>query len=185
LAADAGVLGPRTTAVHATHVGPSDIDLLGSSETAVCLCPTTERDLADGVGPASALVAAGCRLAVGSDSHAVIDLFEEARAVELNERLVNGVRGASDPGALLSAATGGRSLTVGSPADLCVLSLDSVRLAGFDPQQAASHVVFAATAADVSSVVVGGRCVVSGGRHRSIDTVAALRAAIATVTGPP
>jgi hypothetical protein len=65
------------------------------------------------------------------------------------------------------------------------LSLDSVRLAGFDPLGAAGHVVFAAAAADVASVVVGGHCVVSGGRHVSIDTAAALRAAIATVTGPP
>ena len=184
VAADAGVLGPRTTAVHATHVGSFDIGLLGSSGASVCLCPTTERDLADGVGPAAGLVAAGCSLALGSDSHTVIDLFEEARAVELDERLITGARGAHEPAALLAAATGGRSLEVGSPADLCVLSLDSVRLAGFDPSEAASHVVFAATAADVASVVVGGRCVVSGGRHRSIDTAAALRAAIATVTRP-
>jgi formiminoglutamate deiminase len=185
VASDAGVLGRRTTAVHATHVTGADVDLLGSSGTSVCLCPTTERDLADGVGPASALVAAGCRLALGSDSQAVIDLFEEARAVEHDERLVSGVRGAHPPEALLAAATGGRSLAVGSPADFCVLSLDSVRLAGFDPVAAASHVVFAASAADVASVVVGGAVVVSGGRHVSIDTAPALRGAIAALTGSP
>ena len=183
VAADAGVLGPRTTAVHATHVSPSDIELLGTTGTTVCLCPTTERDLADGVGPAAALARAGCPLAVGSDSQAVIDLFEEARAVELDERLVSGVRGAHRPDALLAAATGGRSLAVGEPADFCVLSLDSVRLAGFDPVAAASHVVFSATAADVTSVVVAGRKVVAGGRHASIDTAPALRAAIAAVVG--
>ena len=32
---DAGALGPRTTAVHATHLSQMDIDLLGSSATAV------------------------------------------------------------------------------------------------------------------------------------------------------
>jgi cytosine/adenosine deaminase-related metal-dependent hydrolase len=76
-------------------------------------------------------------------------------------------------------------LAVGSPADFCVLSLDSVRLAGFDPVAAASHVVFAASAADVASVVVGGAVVVSGGRHVSIDTAPALRGAIAALTGSP
>jgi len=184
VAADVGVLGPRTTAVHATHVSPGDVELLGSTGTTICLCPTTERDLADGVGPASALARAGCPLAVGSDSQAVIDLFEEARAMELDERLVSGVRGAHAPEALLAAATGGRALAVGERADFCVLALDSPRLAGFDPVAAASHVVFSATAADVASVVVAGREVVAGGRHVSIDTAAALRAAIAGMAAP-
>ena len=58
-----------------------------STGTGVCFCPTTERDLADGIGPARALADAGIPLSLGSDSHAVIDLFEEARAVELDERL--------------------------------------------------------------------------------------------------
>src|SRR5690606_15041617 len=57
LAADRGVLGPATTAVHCTHVTPDDVRLLGASGTAACLCATTERDLADGVGPAAALAA--------------------------------------------------------------------------------------------------------------------------------
>jgi formiminoglutamate deiminase len=184
LAADTGVLGPHTTAVHATHLTAADLTLLGSSGTTACLCPTTERDLADGVGPASALRAAGCPLALGSDSQAVIDLFEEARAVELDQRLVTGVRGAHQPEALLAAAAGGRSLAVGEPADFLVLSLDSSRLAGFDPEAAAAHVVFSASAADVASVVVAGREVVRAGKHVSIDTAAALRSAIAAVTGP-
>ena len=183
VAADAGVLGPRTTVIHATHVGPTDMALLGSSATTVCLCPTTERDLADGVGPAAALSAAGCPLALGSDSHAVIDLFEEGRAVELDERLVTGRRGVHDPTSLLGAATGGRSLAVGERADFVLLSLDSTRLAGFEPQAAAAHAIFSATAADVISVVVGGDQLVAEGRHVSIDTVPALRAAIAAVTG--
>jgi cytosine/adenosine deaminase-related metal-dependent hydrolase len=183
LAAEAGVLGPATTAVHATHVSAADIGLLGSSGTTACLCPTTERDLADGVGPAAALAAAGCGLVLGSDSHAVIDLFEEARAVELDERLVSGVRGIHEPAALLAAATGGRTLTVGDRADFVVLSLDSARLAGFDPEAAASHVVSSATASDVSDVYVGGQRIVADGRHVSIDTAAALRAAIGVVTG--
>ncbi|HEX9066172.1 MAG TPA: formimidoylglutamate deiminase, partial [Streptosporangiaceae bacterium] len=84
---EAGVLGPRTSVVHATHLTDSDISMLGAGEVFVCACPTTEADLADGIGPFGALAAAGCRLTAGSDSHAVVDLFEEARRIEMYERL--------------------------------------------------------------------------------------------------
>jgi formiminoglutamate deiminase len=181
LAHDHGVLGPATTAVHCTHVTAGDIALLGSAGTAACLCPTTERDLADGIGPAAALAAAGCPLRVGSDSHAVADLFEEARAVELDERLSTGRRGVHPPGALLAAATAGAALRAGEQADLCAVGLDGVRLAGVDADDPVPMLVSAATAADVTDVVVGGRHVVRGGAHAGLDVAAELRAAIAAV----
>jgi formiminoglutamate deiminase len=90
---EAGVLGPRSTMVHATHLTSQDIELLGGSRTAVCMCPVTEADLADGVGPAPALAAAGSPLTLGSDGHSVIDLLEEARWMELSQRLVTRRRG--------------------------------------------------------------------------------------------
>ena len=93
LLADAGALSADFTAVHATHLTDDDVALLGGAGVTACLCPTTERDLADGIGPARRLAEAGARLATGSDSHAVIDPFEEARAIELDERLATGVRG--------------------------------------------------------------------------------------------
>ncbi|HZQ28307.1 MAG TPA: formimidoylglutamate deiminase [Acidimicrobiales bacterium] len=184
LVAGAGLLGPRTTVVHATHVTAGDMALLGDAGVTACLCPTTERDLADGVGPAAALRDAGCTLALGSDSHAVIDLFEEARAVELDERLVSGRRGVHVPAALLNAAAGGNRLAVGEPADFIAVSLDSVRMAGFGAASAADHVVFATSAADVTDVVVGGRRIVAGGRHVTVDTPAALAASIGSLVRP-
>ena len=181
LAHDRGVLGPGTTAVHCTHVTAGDIALLGASGTAACLCPTTERDLADGIGPAAALAAAGCPLRVGSDAHAVADLFEEARAVELDERLATGRRGLHRPEALLAAATAGAELRAGAPADLCAVDLDGVRLAGADPDDPVPMLVAAASAADVTDVVVAGRHVVQDGVHAALDVAAELRAAIAAV----
>ncbi|HET6952356.1 MAG TPA: formimidoylglutamate deiminase [Acidimicrobiales bacterium] len=181
LAHDQGVLGPATTAVHCTHVTAGDVDLLGASGTAACLCPTTERDLADGIGPAAALAAAGCPLVLGSDAHAVVDLFEEARAVELDQRLATGRRGVHGPGALLAAATAGAALRAGEPADLCAVGLDGVRLAGVDPDDPVPMLVAAATAADVTDVVVAGRHLVRGGAHATMDVAAELRAAIAAV----
>ena len=181
LAHDHGVLGPSTTAVHATHLTADDTAELGATRTAVCLCPTTERDLADGIGPASALAAAGCALRVGTDSHTVVDLFEEARAVELDERLATGRRGLHRPDDLLTAATAGAALRPGEPADLCVVGLDGVRLAGVDPGDPVPMLVGAATAADVTDAVVAGRHVVRGGHHIALDVAADLRAAIAAV----
>ena len=181
LAADHGVLGPATTAVHCTHVTAGDITLLGRSGTAACLCPTTERDLADGVGPAAALAAAGCPLRVGSDSHAVADLFEEARAIEADERLATGRRGLHPPEALLAAATADARLRPGEPADLCAVGLDGVRLAGADVDDPVPMLVAAATAADVTDVVVAGRHVVCDRAHTAMDVVGELRAAVAAV----
>jgi formiminoglutamate deiminase len=195
LLAEAGALGALTTAVHATHLTDEDIGLLGTTMTGVCMCPTTERDLADGIGPARALAAAGSPICLGSDQHAVIDMFEEARAVELDERLRTRTRGHWTAGELLAAATSGGHSGLGWPeagriepgayADLVTVDLDSVRTAGAAPDFAAEAAVFAATAADVRSVVVSGRPVVHDGRHLLVDDVpAALARAIADVTAP-
>jgi formiminoglutamate deiminase len=189
LLAGAGALGPRTTAVHATHLTGADVAALGGSRTGVCLCPTTERDLADGIGPGRALADAGSPVSLGSDSHAVIDLFEEARAVELDERLRTGARGHFTAAELLRAATStGHAalgwddagvIAVGARADLVTVALDGVRLAGVPPAQA----VYAATAADVRHVVVDGRPVVHDGRHVALDVPGELRAAVTAVLG--
>ncbi|MFE9257074.1 formimidoylglutamate deiminase [Streptomyces sp. NPDC006879] len=190
LLADHGVLGPRTTGVHNTHLTDEDISLLGGSATGTCMCPTTERDLADGIGPALQLQRAGSPLSLGSDSHAVIDLFEEARAMELNERLRSRTRGHWDAGALLRAAgptghaalgwVGAGALAAGAPADFTTIALDSVRTAGPAPQRGGETAVFAASAADVRHTVVAGRHIVRDGVHQLVpDVPAALAETIA------
>ncbi len=193
LLAEAGALGERFTAIHVTHPTGRDRALLGETGATVCLCPTTERDLADGIGPAAALRAAGARLAVGSDSQAVIDLFEEARAIELDERLATLGRGNHEAAALLAAATADGHRAIGWPeagaiapgrlADLVVVGDGGVRLAGIAPDTAAASLVFAASAADVTDVVVGGEFVVRDGRHLRLDVAGELRASIANLGG--
>ncbi|MER7201491.1 formimidoylglutamate deiminase [Streptomyces sp. CB01635] len=189
LLADHGVLGPDTTGVHNTHLTDEDIALLGGSGTGTCMCPTTERDLADGIGPAVALQKEGSPLSLGSDSHAVIDLFEEARAMELNERLRTRTRGHWTAAALLRAATADGHAALGwtdagriergALADFTTVALDSVRTAGPLPRLGAETAVFAASAADVRHTVVGGRQVVRDGQHELVGDVAgALTAAI-------
>ena len=192
--AEAGALGPRSTAVHATHLTDSDIELLGGSRCHACLCPTTEADLADGIGPARALADEGSPLTLGSDSHAVIDLLEEARRVELGERLASQERGHFTAVELAAAAsTVGHAslgwpdageLAAGGLADFVTIALDSPRTAGAPRAAALESVIFGASAADVRNLVVGGRDVVTGGRHLLIQDVAgALSTTIGGVLG--
>jgi formiminoglutamate deiminase len=194
LLADHGVLGLRTTGVHNTHLTDDDIALIGGSRTGTCMCPTTERDLADGIGPAAALQRAGSPLSLGSDSHAVIDLLEEARAMELNERLRTRARGHWTAAALLRAASadghaalgwdGAGTIEAGALADLTTIALDSVRTAGPLPRLGAETAVFAATAADVRHTIVAGRHVVRDGVHALVpDVPSALAEAIEVLRG--
>ena len=189
---NAGVLGPRTTVVHATHVSRPDMDLLGGTQTFACICPTTERDLADGLGPSRELASAGCKITVGTDSHAVVDLFEEARGVEFAQRLATKERGHFTASDLALAATMDGHACLGWPeageiapgawADLVTVGLDSTRLAGAAP--ALESVVFAGSSADVRNVVIGGRDVVSDGRHLLVgDVVGELTSAIESLIG--
>ncbi len=161
-----GILGPDLTAVHAIHVDEHDISRLGSNRVTVCACSTTERDLGDRVGPLRALADAGCPIAVGSDSNAVIDILEEARALELDQRRATGGRVLHQPEELLSAATvnGMRALgwnagelKPGMLADF--ITLDSPSTAGrtLDP----AYLIYGCSAGDVTNVVVGGRTVFS------------------------
>jgi formiminoglutamate deiminase len=167
LLAEAGALGPVTTAVHATHLTAADVALLHDST--VCVCPSTEADLADGIGPASELAAGGTTLSLGSDQHAAVDLLADARDLELHQRLRLGQRGVFAPAELVGALTRHASLgwpdagrlEPGGRADLVAVRLDTPRTAGCDPAQ----VMLAATAADVDTVVVDGRVVVSAGQH--------------------
>jgi formiminoglutamate deiminase len=178
LADRCGVLGPRTTAVHATCLDDADVRRVGATRTVVCPCPTSERDRASGIGRAAGAAAAGSPLCLGSDSNAVIDLFEEARVMELNERLATGRRVHHQPADLFAAATAagmaaigwgdaGR-LEAGALADFVTLDLSSTRLAGSSDQGLVDHLVFAAAAADVTHVVVAGRPVVEERRHLAL-----------------
>jgi formiminoglutamate deiminase len=191
---DAGALGPRATMVHATHLTSDDVALLGGSQTCACFCPTTEADLADGIGPARALASAGSPLSAGSDSQAVVDLFAEARGIELTQRLATGRRGNFTAAELATAATVAGHACLGWPdageivpgalADLVTVDLDGPRLAGTTEETALESVIFAATAADVLHVVCGGRDVVRDGQHLLVgDVPAAMSAALRALLG--
>jgi formiminoglutamate deiminase len=156
-----GILGPDLTAVHAIHLDDQDIALLGGHGVTVAACPTTERELGDRVGPLHALAEAGCPLSVGSDSNAVIDMIEESRALELDQRRATGKRVLHQPEALLRAATSGGmralgwdagELKPGMLADFITIAQD---LGAGSPVHA-GYLVFGRSGKDVTNVVVGG-----------------------------
>jgi formimidoylglutamate deiminase len=121
LLADEGVLSSRFTGVHAVHVTPEEVALLRDAKACVCACPTTERNLGDGIVPADALLEAGVRVALGTDSHTQIDLLEDARELEYHLRLKTLRRNVLAPGGvedesraegnLESARDGGRGMS--------------------------------------------------------------------------
>ncbi len=178
LLADLGALGPAFSAVHATHLSAGETALLGTARSFACICRTTERDLGDGAPDVAALLAAGARLTTGVDSHASSCPFEEARAIELDERTrKEGRHVAAAAPALLEALTTEAHASLGWSLADCD---DSVALDAADPALAgardpllADAVIFGAGPRAVRDVTVAGAPVVRAGHHASYDAARA------------
>ena len=174
LLSNEGVLSPRFVAVHATHLAGAEVSALGENHAFVCLCRTTERDLGDGLPPTSGLLDAGTRLCVGVDSHACENAFEEARAVELDERTRLERRHAAAEGrGLLDAATRQGYVACGLEAqwkeDRIHLDANDASIAAIEPDSAPDAILFGATPRAVKSVVVAGRQIIAEGHHAQYD----------------
>jgi formimidoylglutamate deiminase len=175
------LLGPDFTAVHAIHVTADEIVLLARANTTVCSCPTTERNLGDGVLAADEVLRAGIRVALGSDSQAQIDPLEDARELEYHLRLERQQRAILDQigkqtlaSRLFDCATvhGARALVVaageltpGSLADFFTADLDDVAIAGHSGEDLLPLAVFSLNRAAIRDVMVNGRWVIRDGRH--------------------
>lgn len=165
-----GVLGPTTTVVHGTWLDDEDVALLARHRALVALCPTTEGDLGDGIARVAELHAAGVRLCIGSDSHAVIDPFAELRLVEYLARVTTRRRcvltdetGAVAPAlAAVGSAHGYTSLGLSSDGDRVELDAsDRVFEASADPIATA---FVGGHRGLVARTIVDGQVVVEGGR---------------------
>ena len=208
LLADEGVLGENFTGVHAVHVTPAEVARLAAAGASVCACPTTERNLGDGIVPADALLGAGVRVALGTDSHTQIDLLEDARELEYHLRLTTLRRnvlapdegGAEDEGRaegrrdvaalaarLFECATlsGARSIGAdagsfepGRAADFFTVALDDPSIAGAREEDLLPAVVFSLSRAAVRETAVGGRLVVESSRHAAQEEIVSRFAAL-------
>jgi len=171
-----GILDDRFVAVHATHLMADEIEALGRARSFVCVCRTTERDLGDGLCDAAPMLSAGARLCTGADSHASSDPFEEARAVELDDRSRSEARHvAAEAPALLHGATHGGYAAIGM-AEACaedrvVLDARDPSLAGAEDALLDDAVVFGASPRAVAEVDVAGQPVVRDGVHRDYDAI--------------
>jgi formimidoylglutamate deiminase len=185
-----GLLSERFTAVHAIHVTPKAINALAESGATVCACPTTERNLGDGVVPADSYFKAGVPISLGTDSQAQIDLLEDARELEYHLRLAKTERNVlaaddtNETSALarrlfdcatvkgaksIGIATG--SLAEGQNADFFTVDLDDPSIAGAAKDDLLSSIVFSMSRAAIRDVVVGGRLIVADGRHALQDEI--------------
>lgn len=176
-----GVVTDRLSAVHATHLSEDDIAILGGSGASIVMCPCTEADLADGIGPARELSDAGAVISLGSDQHVVLDALRETQGLEAGERLRSGQRGRFSPTELITALTegGARSLDlpvgaleVGKACDFVALRTDSMRTMGSLDEQ----IILTGTSADVSLTVSGGRVRVRDGVHAELGDISELYA---------
>ena len=177
--ARSGVVDDRLSAVHATHLSAEDIAILGGSRSTIVMCPCTEADLADGIGPARELADAGAVISLGSDQHVVLDALRETQGLEAGERLRSGQRGRFSPTELITALTegGARSLDlpvgaleVGKACDFVALRTDSMRTMGSLDEQ----IILTASASDVSLTVSGGQVRVRDGVHAELGDISEL-----------
>jgi formimidoylglutamate deiminase len=202
LLASEGLLSQRFTGVHGIHVTPEEIDALARARAIVCACPTTERNLGDGIIPAEALMSAGVRLALGTDSHTQIDLLEDARELEYHLRLQRLERNVLAPEATASSETNssalaarlfdlatrigaqsihapGGELEPGRPADFFAVDVDDPSIAGASRADLLACILFSLARTAVREVFIGGRAVVEEGRHRAqaeiVENFAALQ----------
>jgi len=185
-----GLLSNKFTAVHAIHVTPKAIAAIGRTGALVCACPTTERNLGDGVIPADGYVENQVPICLGTDSHAQIDLLEDARELEYHLRLQRKERNVLAPNdeqdrsalarRLLECATvngaksigfNGGQIEAGAPADFFTVDLNDPSIAGASEDDLLSNVVFSLSRTAVKDVVVCGKRIVEDGHHQDEEEI--------------
>lgn len=168
--------------VHATHVDEIELSAIAKCRAVVCLCPSTEANLGDGLFPLQRFLEEDGQIAIGSDSHVSINPFEELRWLEYGQRLVSqrrnvaAIRRAQTGRSLFeSAVTGGAAacghadgqLSIGANADLMVLDDDSPMLAGHTTRSLLDALVFSGFTLPIDRIMVNGEWQVTNGRHRN------------------
>lgn len=185
LLATEGLLGERFTGVHVIHITTEEARQLAHARALVCACPTTERNLGDGIIKTDMLFTEGVRVALGTDSHTQIDLLEDARELEYHLRLQKLERAVLSPegdeglsslaARLFDCATVSGAQSIGAPtgaleprrpADFFTIALDDLSLAGASDEALLACVVFSLSRAAVRDVCIGGKLIIEDGKHK-------------------
>jgi formimidoylglutamate deiminase len=193
LMADNGILSLGTTLIHAIHLTAAEFKAVAVNGTTICSCPTTERNLGDGILAADTAAMLGIPIAFGTDSQAQIDILEDARQIEYHLRLRDQQRGVLDAAAredwatrepigtsLFRSATsngyaslgldGGR-LAAGQPADFFTVDLNDLSILGVDAASLTSQAVFALAKSAVRDVAVQGQLILEDGKHTRAEEI--------------
>jgi 5-methylthioadenosine/S-adenosylhomocysteine deaminase len=181
-----GLLSPRTLLSHAVHVDAAEIDLIARRGASVVVSPSAEMKLGDGTPPVHDMIDRGVNVAIGTDAavcNNATDMFIEMRMMGLYQKLGYGA-GAAPAEQILRMATaagaaalgGGAAfgrIAAGAAADLAVIDVNNARMQPLVPDgkhsNIASNLVYAATGADVTDVMVGGRWIVRRRRLLTLD----------------
>ena len=181
------LLSRRMTLVHAIHTEPDEMQAMAAAAANICSCPTTERNLGDGIIDAEQAIERGIGFCFGSDSQAHIDLLEDARELDYHLRLtrrrrvlLDGIGGeemsqrlfryATDGGAASLGLNVGR-LEPGQRADFFTVDLNDVSIAGVPAEELLPAVVFALNRTAIRDVVMDGRQVICNGSHADYDDI--------------
>jgi formimidoylglutamate deiminase len=163
-----GVLNNSFTAIHAIHITDDEIGMLARARARVCACPTTERNLGDGVIAADRLADAGVSICFGSDSNAQIDLLEDARCLEYHLRLTRLERAILESETLMSGLTQTGQLALGlpeQPGDFFTIDLNDPSMAAVTSESLLESIIFSGSRIAVRDVFVNGQRIVENGRH--------------------
>jgi formimidoylglutamate deiminase len=187
LLAENGILSAPTTLVHSIHLTEGEFCKVAEAGATICSCPTTERNLGDGIFPADTAFRLGIPLALGTDSQAQIDVLEDARQLEYHLRLRDRQRGildgqaregwalqapmaealyrAASCGGYAALGLEGGNLATGEPADFFTVDLEDLSVLGADAESLAAQAVFALSKSAVRDVAVQGRLVIEDNHH--------------------
>ncbi len=166
--------------VHATHASDKELELLAKTHAIVCLCPSTEANLGDGIFPLNTWLGHEGRVAIGSDSHVGVNPFEELRWVEYEQRLMNRARNVANfedshmgrglfqtvvKGGALACGHRKHHLSPGSYADLIALDESHPVLMGHSSDSILDALVFSGYSLPIDRVMMGGEWYVTNGVH--------------------
>jgi formimidoylglutamate deiminase len=180
-----GLLSQHFTAVHGIRVFEGEMEAMARAGAVVCACPTTERNLGDGMVPVECYFKEGVQVALGTDSQIQIDLLEDARELEYHLRIRYKERNllapendssssalarrlfdcASVTGAKSIGFHGGGKLEPGAPADFFTVDLDDPSIAGASQDDLLANIVFSLSRTAVRDVVVAGKQIIENGSH--------------------
>ena len=185
---DQGLVNERWCLIHSTHLTSAEVQGMAQSGAVAGLCPTTEGNLGDGIFQSPEYVAAGGALGIGTDSHISLDVTEELRLLEYNQRLKSHERNVmadapntSTGRSLYNRALAGGAqalgrktgrIAIGYQADLLVLDTNHPSLYGRSGDEVLDSWIFFNSGNPVKDVYVSGRKVVSEGHHAQEDRIA-------------